>query len=214
MSGPVPSSQRCDRDGGRRRRGGEDDESDEDRNHGSKGPGGGAPPEWDGKSIHFQDWLIKARLWLATTRAKGPTQGPMILQRLSGQPFQSFKHWAKDVQWLGDERGGHRLLQAMDSPEYFGEDTEEELLAALAKLTYHIRRTKDETCRQFFTRWDDAVRKIGEHRVQLPDKYLGFLLINALALPDQDTKALMAFSRGSILVKDVKEWCRKHEMKL
>ena len=206
---------RRDRDGagGRRRRGGDDDSEDE-RAGGSKGPGGGLPPEWDGKSVGFQDWLIKARLWLATTRAKGPTQGPMILQRLSGQPFQSFKHWAKDARWLSDDRGGHQLLQAMDSPEYFGEDTEEELLAALSKLTYHIKRTRDETCRQFFTRWDDAVRKIGEHRVQLPDKYLGFLLINALSLTDQDTKALMAFSRGSILVKDVKEWCRKHEMKL
>ena len=50
---------------------------------------------------------------------------------------------AKDAQWLGDEGSGHRLLQAIDSPEYFGEDTEEELLAALAKLTYHIKRNKD-----------------------------------------------------------------------
>ena len=196
---------------GRGRRG--EDESEEERGPGGKGLGAGLPPEWDSTS-NFQDWAIKARLWLATTRAKGHTQGPLMLQRLSGQAFQSFKHWAKDTEWLKDPQGGHRLLAAMDTPEYFGEDTEEELLSSLSKLTYHLRRGKDETCRQFFTRWDDAVRKIGEHRVTLPDRYLGFLLINALGLSEQDTKALMAFSRGSILVKDVKEWCRKHEMKL
>eukprot|EP00435_Cladocopium_sp_Y103_P073784 s36_g45.t1 len=196
----------------RRGRRGED-ESEEDRGSGSKGIGGGLPPEWDSSS-NFQDWAIKARLWLATTRAKGHTQGPLMLQRLTGQAFQSFKHWAKDADWLQDPRGGHRLLAAMDTPEFFGEGTEEELLGSLAKLTYHLKRNKDEPCRQFFTRWDDAVRKIGEHRVTLPDKFLGFLLINSLGLGDQDIKSLMAFSRGSILVKDVKEWCRKHEMKL
>ena len=76
---------RRDQDGGngRRRCSGEDD-SDEDRTSSSRDPGEGLPPPWDGKTVSFQDWLIKARLWLATTRAKGPTQGPMILQRLSG----------------------------------------------------------------------------------------------------------------------------------
>ena len=72
-----------------------DEDSEEDRGASSKGLGGGLPPEWDSNS-NFQDWVIKARLWLATTRAKGHTQGPLMLQRLSGQAFQSFKHWAKD----------------------------------------------------------------------------------------------------------------------
>lgn len=199
------------RDGRGRR--GEVESEEEERGPGGKGLGAGLPPEWD-SSTNFQDWAIKARLWLATTRAKGHTQGPLMLQRLSGQAFQSFKHWAKDAEWLKDPQGGHRLLASMDTPEYFGEDTEEELLSSLSKLTYHLKRGKEETCRQFFTRWDDAVRRIGEHKVTLPDRYLGFLLINALGLSEQDTKALMAFSRGSILVNDVKEWCRKHEMKL
>lgn len=196
---------------GRRR---DDDESDDDRGGGHKGSGGGQPPEWDGTSVPFQDWLIKARLWLATTRVKARAHGPMILQKLGGQPFQSFKHWAKDPKWLVDEQGGHKLSAAMDTPEFFGEDTEEELLAALAKVTYHLRRNRDESCRQFFTRWDDAVRKIQEHRVQLPDKYLGFLLVNALQMSDADIKAMLAFGRGSVAVQDVKNWCRKHEMKL
>ena len=106
------------------------------------------------------------------------------------------------------------MLDAMNQPEYFGEDKEEELLSALAKLTYHVKRNKDESCKAFFVRWDDCVRKVAEHKVVLPDRYLGFLLINALQLNDQDVKSMMAFTRGSIVMSDVKGWMRKHEMKL
>ena len=60
-----------------RGRGEEDDEW--------KGGGSSAkPPEWDGDSTPFQDWLIKARLWLATTKVRKTSQGPLILQGLSG----------------------------------------------------------------------------------------------------------------------------------
>ena len=194
-----------------------EDGSDGDRSSAGQNRGSGTgppPPEWDGTSISFQDWLIKARLWLATTRAQPCSQGPMILQRLSGQPFQSLKHYARDQRWLNDDKNGKKLLDVMDTPELFGEDREEELLAALAKLTYHLKRQRDEGCRSFFNKFDDAVRKIQEHNVDLPEKYLGFLLINSLNLSETDIKAMLAFTQGSILVRDVKGWCRKHEMKL
>ena len=167
----------------------------------------------DGESS-FQDWLVKAKLWLATTRARGQAQGPMILQRLSGQPFNCFKHWSKDQSWLADEKGAHKLLEAMDQPEFFGEDKDEDLLGALAKITYHLRRERGEGHRTFFARWEECLRKIREHNVELPDKYQGFLMINALGLGDQEIKALMNFTRGSISTRDVKDWVRKHETKL
>ena len=187
-------------------------DSDDDRGM-SKGVSG-QPPEWNGVEPSFQDWLIKARLWIATTRAKPRTQGPLILQRLTGQPFQAFKHWARDGDWLQDERGGYRLLEAMNSPEYFGDDQEEDLLASLSRITYHLKRGRDEQSRTFIARWEEALRKVKDHSVVLPEKYLGFLLINALGLNDLEIKSLMTFSQGSILPKDIKTWLRKHEMKL
>ena len=51
-----------------------DDDSDDDRHH--RGGGGGQPPEWDGVSQSFQDWLIKCRLWIATTRSQTQSAGP------------------------------------------------------------------------------------------------------------------------------------------
>ena len=175
---------------GRRR---EEDESDEDRQGGSTGKGAsGNPPEWDG-TTSFQDWLIKARLWLATTRARPKTQGLLILQRLSGPAFQAFKHWARDAEWLQDDRGGFK--QAMNSPDQFGDDKEEDLLASLAKITYHIRRGREEGLRTFFARWDESLRKVREHSVTLPDKYLGFLLINALIVRPGDQGNADLYSR-------------------
>ena len=189
-----------------------EDDSDDDRPN--RGGGAGQPPEWDGVSQTFQDWLIKCKLWLATTKAKPRTQGPLILQRLSGAPFQAFKHWAKDVAWLNNENGGSALLEAMNLPENFGEDREEDLLASLSKITYHMKRGKDESLRGFWSRWEEALQKIREHQVILPDKYIGFLLIQALGLGDADIKSLLSFTRGSIIPSEVREWARKHEMKL
>ena len=188
-------------------------DEEDDRETDQRGNSGPAP-EWDGQSIPFQDWLVKARLWLATTKAKKRAQGPMLLQKPSGGPFQAFKHWSKDTAWLSDEMGGHTLLDAMDRPEHYGEDKEEDLLASLSKITYHLRRGKDEKSRDFFARWDEALRKVDEHQVKLPDKFLGFLMVNALGLGDQDIKTLLSFTRGSIGTADIREFIRKHEMKL
>ena len=139
----------------------------------------------------------------------------MILQRLSGQPFQAFKHWAKDDEWLRSEQGAKELLDTMDTAEFFGDDQEEELLTCLARLTFHLKRERGEDCQAFFRKWDEAYRKVkNEHKVNLPDRYLGFLLVNSLQMSEPEIKAMMAFTRGVLSVRDVKEFVRKHEIKL
>ena len=194
---------------GRNRRN-RDDSEDEDRDRSNAGPA----PEWNGEQIPYQDYLIKAKLWLATTRARASTRGPMLLQKLSGTPFEAMKHLAKDDLWMRSSNNGERLLELMSLPENFGEDQDEDLIASLSKITFHLRRTKDESHRTFFSRWETAMRKVTEHRVHLPDQYVGFLLINALNLTEGDIKNLLNYTRGSILPTHVREWVRKHETKL
>ena len=58
------------------------------------------------------------------------------------------------------------------------------------------------------------MRKVKEHGVVLPDKYIGFPMVNALQLNEGDIKALLNYPRGSILRVDIREWVRKHETKL
>ena len=102
----------------------------------------------------------------------------------------------------------------MDKAEYFGDDKEEDLLSSLARVTYHLRRERSENHRAFFGRWDVAMRKVTEHKINLPDPFVGFLMINALQIPEADIKNLLNYTRGSISPKDVREWVRKHETKL
>ena len=197
--------------GGRRNHADSDGSSDRAQDDRSNS---GPPPEWDGESCTFQDYAIKARLWLATTKAKPKTHGPLLMQKLSKVPFEATKFLAKDQEWMNNPKNGEALVDLMDKADMFGEDKEEDLLSSLARVTYHLRREKTEGHRAFFSRWDVAMRKVAEHRIKLPDLYVGFLLINAMALTENEIKNLLNYTRGSIDVKDVKEWTRKHETKL
>ena len=111
------------------------DDEDESRDGGGKRTSSGPPPEWNGEDLNFQDYLITARLWLATTKAKPRTRGPLPHQKLSKTPFETMKHLAKTRKWMESDRIGEELLEFMDLPENFGDDTEEDLLSALAKVT-------------------------------------------------------------------------------
>ena len=201
----------------RRRRGDSDDEGEEGFGGGeSRGSGGGAsgpPPSWDGLSP-FEDYLIRAQLWLATTKVRPRNRGPLLLKAMSGVAFESLKHYAKDAQWLQDEKNAERLLADMDQPEKFGEDRQEHMLTALSRITFHMKRQKGESWREYFVRWESAMLKVKEHKIQLPAEFEGFLLINHLELNEADTKALLNFTYGSIKPTDIKNWLRKSESRL
>lgn len=137
-----------------------------------------------------------------------------MLQKLSGTAFTTMKYLAKDPTWMKSEDNGETLLATMDQEENFGEDRDEDLLASLAKVTFHLRRGRDEAHRTFFTRWDNAMRKVKEHQVVLPAKFEGFLLINGLGLSEMEIKHCLNYTRGSIEPRDIRGWIRKHETKL
>ena len=188
------------------------DESDGDAGHEGRGSAG-PPPEWDGQGT-FEDYLIRAKLWIATTKTKAVARGPLLLKALKGAPFESFKYLAKDASWLASPTNAEELLNKMDAPDQYGEDREEHLLSSLSRITFHLKRSKQETWREFFSRWEVALRKVKEHKVKLPEPYLGFLLIHGLRLEDQEIRAMLNFTQGDIQPKSIKAWLRKHESKL
>ena len=192
-----------------RRRREEDDEEEDGEGRGQAGP----PPSWDGQTA-FEDYYIKAKLWLATTKARGKARGPLLLKSLSSTPFETFKHLAKDIGWLNDARGAERLLEEMNKPEFYGDDQQEHMLTALSRITYHMKRGKNESWREFFSRWDVALRRVHDHKISLPEEYEGFLMINGLQLTEMETKNMLNFTHGCIRPRSIKEWLRKNETKL
>ena len=173
----------------------------------------GAPPSWDG-TTNFQDYLLRARLWAGTTRAPARTRGPLLLKALVDTPWEDFKYLARDSDWPADHNNAEVLLAKMDTKDYYGEEQRENMLSAFARITFHLRRTKGEAARSFLSKWDNADRKVRDHKVSLPDEYLGFLLITSLQLDSEQIKLLLNFTKGSISTKDVKEWLRTHETNL
>ena len=185
----------------------------DDRDDDSKGASSGPPPTWDGQSS-FRDYHIRAKLWLATTKVRPKARGPMLLKSLTGTPFDDLKHLAKDAAWMQDDKNGELLLAQMDTKELYGEDAREDMLNTLVKITYTLRRAKGEGHKLFFSRWDNQVRRLGEHSVTLPPEYLGFLLVMSLQLSGDEVKLLLNYTQGKLTAKAVKEWVRVHEADL
>lgn len=197
------------------RRGPREDSDEEDGGNNATGGRGnaGPPPEWDGTTT-FEDYQIRARLWIATTKNRPQIRGPLLLKALKGAPFESFKYLAKDQNWLDSKTNAEELLQKMDTPDHFGEDKEEHLLSSLSRITFHMKRQKQEGWREYFARWEVALRKVREHHVDLPEPYLGFLLINGLRLEEQEIRSMLTFTQGDIKPSSIKSWLRKNESKL
>ena len=103
----------------------------------------GPPPTWDGESP-FKDYKIRARLWLATTKVKPKSRGPMLLRSRTGTPFDDLKYLAQDDAWMESAENGNQLLRLMSSKELYGEDEREEMLNSLVKVTYTLRRYRRE----------------------------------------------------------------------
>lgn len=102
----------------------------------------------------------------------------------------------------------------MNKPEFYGDDQQEHMLTALSRITYHMKRGKNETWREFFSRWDVALRRVHDHEISLPEEYEGFLMINGLQLTEMETKNMLNFTHGCIRPRSIKEWLRKNETKL
>ena len=97
------------------------DDSDDDGRSDDR-TNAGPPPSWDGAS-GFKDYLIRARLWLATTKTKAKARGPLLLKNLTGVPFDSMKYLAKDDSWLRSDDNAEQMLKLMDTKELFGDKT-------------------------------------------------------------------------------------------
>ena len=89
------------------------------------------------------------------------------------------------------------------------------MLTALSRVTYHTKRSRSETWREFFfARWDVALRDVHHHKIALPAEYEGFLLINGLQLNEAETRALLNFTRWYTRSASIKDWLGKNETKL
>lgn len=122
----------------------------------------GPPPSYDGdrRPGKWEDYKLRAKLWLKTTTIAETSRGPRMLQQLTGRAFDTMKFMAEDDSWFSDRDNGQKLLDEMNKPEYFGKEEVESLWNSLHKLLYAKMKQPDDDLISFRNRFEEANRKV------------------------------------------------------
>eukprot|EP00435_Cladocopium_sp_Y103_P069743 s367_g33.t2 len=209
----------------------EEDEADEQSSHAtSRGQGSmstqstgeskkgsiGPPPSYDGSREPgvFDEFRIRAKLWLFTTNIECRARGPRLLQALSGKAFESVKHLIDDQSWLDAQDNGDQLLELLSKPEYYGKEELESLYHAMFKLFFSELRKADDDLPAFRSRFEQAVRKVKKHKVELPQEALGFLFLKQAKISGESLERLITLTKGDLKFDSVVDGLRRLKMRL
>ena len=184
----------------------------EHRSKGSTGP----PPSYDGSRATgaFEEYRLRAKLWLHTTNLDPIARGPRMLQALTGKAFEAAKHLIEDDNWCGSPDNGMELIRYLSRPECFGKEELESLWSAMTKLFYSALRRSDDDLAAFRTRFEEAVRKVQKHKVELPSEALGFLFLKQAKVDEETMERLVTLTGGSLKLEAVIDGVRKLKMRL
>ena len=185
----------------------------------SRGSGGnwnnkanvGPPPAHDGskEAGAWEEYRIRAKLWLRTTNLDGKSQGPRMLQMLKGNAFDMLKVFAEDDEWCEDPNGGWRLLEIMSGEEYYGKEEYESLWSAMDKLLYKKMKHDGDGFNAFKSRFEEAVRKLERHKIKLPDEALGFIYLKQVKIDEDTLKDVITMNNGDLRLREVQSALRK-----
>lgn len=93
----------------------------------------GPPPSYDGSREPgiFEEYRVRAKLWLFSTNIESRARGPRLMQQLTGRAFDSVRHLIDDSDWLDAEDNGEQLLDLLAKPEYYGKEELESLYSSM-----------------------------------------------------------------------------------
>ena len=218
---------------GRGRRGHDDDEEDEDQEsslpsssgrdrtsagtgHESRKGATGPPPSYDGSREPgaFEEYRVRARLWLFSTNIESRARGPRLMQGLTGKAFESVRHLIDDDQWLEATDNGEQLVELLAKPECYGKEELESLYHAMHKLFYSELRRPDDDLPSFRSRFEQSVRKVKKHHVELPQEALGFLFLRQAKISGESLERLLTLTKGDLRLDAVVDGLRRLKMRL
>ena len=189
------------------------------RRGGSNAP----PPEFDGDKSDqkFDNYVIKAKLWLRTTSLEPSARGPRMLQGLKNDAFEALKHLVDDDEWMSSEENGEKLLEVMKRDDFYGKLNNEELVQSFTKMFFGKLWGKEQQGDVAATRakFDEANRKLTRQKVQLPTEALGFLYMVKMDLigdtPDKEERLqrILTMTNGEITLEAITKAIRRLQFK-
>jgi hypothetical protein len=176
----------------------------------------GPPPSYDGSREPgaFEEFRIRAKLWLYSTNIESRARGPRLMQALSGRAFESVRHLIDDSDWLEAVDNGEQLLDLLAKPEYYGKEELESLYQSMHKLFFSDLRKPDDDLPAFRSKFEQAVRKIKKHKVELPQEALGFLFLKQAKISPESFERLITMTNGDLKLDAVVDGLRRLKMKL
>ena len=191
---------------------GQDTANSDHRMKGSVGP----PPGYSGDRSPgaFEEYKLRAKLWLHSTNLDPLARGPRMLQALTGKAFESVKHLIEDDSWCNDRDNGMQLLKLLSKPEYYGKEELESMWNAMYKLFFSELRRPEDDLSAFRSRFEEAVRKVRKHKVELPSEALGFLFLRQAKVDTETMERLITMTNGDLKLDAVVEAMRRLKMRL
>ena len=179
------------------------------------------PPTYDGSKEPgvFDDYKIKAKLWLKTSNLDDNMKGARLLQGLSGRAFDQMKYLAEDESWLDSEDGGNQLILLMNSDKHFGKLSNEDLAQELQKLLFDRMKDKEDDLASLRAKFDQQVRKLKKMKIEFPSQALGFLFLKKWSADlnkdafDDLLQKVMTMANGSLELEDISMAIRKLQFK-
>eukprot|EP00435_Cladocopium_sp_Y103_P058091 s251_g20.t1 len=210
------------------RRNNEEDEDEEDSSHSSsvdrssrsasdyKKGSIGPPPTYDGNREPgmFEEFRIRAKLWLFSTNIEARARGPRLMQALSGRAFESVRHLIDDSDWLDAPDNGEKLLELLSQPEYYGKEELESMYQSMHKLFFSDLRRDDDDLPAFRSRFEQAYRKVKKHKIELPPEALGFLFLKQAKIGSESFERIITMTNGDLKFDAVVDALRRLKMKL
>lgn len=137
-----------------------------------------------------------------------------MLQALSGKAFEATKHLIEDDDWCNSRDNGAQLLKLLATPEYFGKEEIESLWNSMYRLFFSELRKSEDDLPAFRSRFEECVRKVKKHGVELPTEALGFLFIRQAKVDSDTLERLITITGGDLKLESVIDGMRRLKMRL
>eukprot|EP00971_Amphidinium_carterae_P181899 3609500-Amphidinium_carterae.1 len=139
-----------------------------------------AAPTFSGDVTEWKAYELKARIW-SKTAARHLHQeelGLRLISSLSGAALAPFEFEDLDCYMAAD--GVERVMQRLR--QVFGKSSITELGSALTTLMERTSRTSGQSMQAYAEAFNQAINRVREHKVNLPEEALSWLFIRRSSL--------------------------------
>ena len=149
-------------------------------------------PVFDNTIAGYDELRKRARLFQARMKLEGkPKQSALLLLgSLTGIAWDTCESLSDDPKALEEEKAFDVLMDMLD--KRFKHDKSTELPEAFEEYFYKANRKNKETLFDYIGRTRLSTKKIHEHKIDLPDKVRGWLLLHRAGLSEEQKTLVMS----------------------